>query len=97
MLEVFFDAHVLVHYEFTPEGRTINKDSTSKPSVTSGCSEKETSGKAGAKQLVSSARHRTCTSVAGGQEVPFQAQCDGFAVSARLFLIPRLKNIQKGH
>jgi hypothetical protein len=46
--------------------------------ATQGCSEKETSGKMGTKQLISSARQCTCTLAVGGQKVPCQAQCDSF-------------------
>jgi hypothetical protein len=48
------------------------------PTSPQGCCEKET----GTKQLVSSARQCTCTSVIGGQKVPSQAQCNSFGAFA---------------
>jgi hypothetical protein len=60
ILKVFLDAYGLVHYKFIPEGRI-------------GRIEKETSGKMGTKQLVSSARQRICIKVAGGQKASCQA------------------------
>jgi hypothetical protein len=41
----------------------------------------------GNKQLCSSTRQHTCTSVIAGQKIPCQAQCDGYGASA---IFPRL-------
>jgi hypothetical protein len=65
-----------------PEGHTVNKEKYTKILSGQGYWEKETPGKLGMKQLVSSVRQRTCTSVVGDQKVPCQAQCDGFGASA---------------
>jgi hypothetical protein len=51
------------------------------PSSPQRCSEKETSGKLGTKELVSSALQRTCTLVVCGLKSHCQAQCDGFRAS----------------
>lgn len=74
------------------------------PMSPQGCSEKETTGKMGTKQLVSSARQRTCTSVACGQKAPCQAQCTALEhppyspdlSPPDLFLFLRLKSVLKG-
>jgi hypothetical protein len=52
------------------------------PPSAQGFSEERTPKKIDTKQLVFSAQQRACTSVAGGQIVPCQAQCDGCGTSA---------------
>jgi hypothetical protein len=62
-----------VHYEFIPKGSTVNKEMYVEILSPPRCSEKETTGNKGKQQLVSSARQCTCTSVVGGQKVPWEA------------------------
>jgi hypothetical protein len=72
---------VLVHSELVPEVPTVSKEMYIKSPLTSGCSEKETSGKMGTKQMVSSALQCTCMLVVGGQRVSSQAKCYRFSTS----------------
>jgi hypothetical protein len=68
-LGLFFDAQGLVHYEFMPEGRTVNKEMYVEILSPPRCSGKGTAGNIGKQQLVSPAPQRTCTSIVG-QKVP---------------------------
>jgi hypothetical protein len=56
MLEVLFDDQGLIHYEFIPEGHTVNIEMCVEILLLQGYNEKETLEKIGMKQLLSSLR-----------------------------------------